>query len=576
MTQSYLRNPSIERLPAILEELHSGSLCIPPFQRDFEWTGEQRLALCGSVQLGLPTGSLMVWRTTRELEVENPIGPYLLNRTEVAARQYLLDGRQRITTLYSALGMAFWTREGKEPARPNPDAESAPDGTSWWICYDLTNGAFVLNGDRSPKPPERPEKPNSANQSTPILLPLSVLFDDTAYDDWRGQAQLSRELANRARSVRSAFMDYQIPIVPLVTDDIGVVTLTFKRVNNGGTPMGDADMARALAWSETFDLRSHIDAAKEELKPRGWGEVEDEALLKVVAVVAGLEPIEVDPEDLANRLKVEPSLVALAGRRIDGAAAFLAARIGILGPATLPYTQILVFVARAIHEAGGELSAGPQQKLAGWIAEVCIDERFGAAPHNVVRAIWRGLANQLQLPSAEPSGGRNEKNIHASECRRFSMRWARSRGTALVLSSKGPRDGNNEPIVAPGVLIANEPDGIGRLVAAGAEGLPPELLARATKQKNLATALRSPANRFVCPPAQLPALRQTLLQSNCPPLILTSHLIDSEAHAKLLSGDLLGFFERRRQAILDAEKRWVEAHGGKVELIPQNRTYEQG
>jgi hypothetical protein len=72
MAQSYLRTPTVERLPTILEELHTGSLRIPPFQRDFEWTGEQRLALCSSIRLGVPTGSLMVWRTDHKLADENP------------------------------------------------------------------------------------------------------------------------------------------------------------------------------------------------------------------------------------------------------------------------------------------------------------------------------------------------------------------------------------------------------------------------------------------------------------------------------------------------------------------------
>jgi uncharacterized protein with ParB-like and HNH nuclease domain len=103
MAQSYLRNPSIERLPTILEQLHTRELCIPPFQRDFEWSGDQRLALCDSVLLGLPTGSLMVWRSSKSLPTETPIGPFPLSDVPPGTKpQYLLDGRQRMTTLYSA------------------------------------------------------------------------------------------------------------------------------------------------------------------------------------------------------------------------------------------------------------------------------------------------------------------------------------------------------------------------------------------------------------------------------------------------------------------------------------------
>ena len=572
MAQSYLRNPSIERLPTILEELHTRSLCIPPFQRDFEWTGEQRLALCSSVQLGLPTGSLLVWRTSRTLATENPIGPYLLDSPESSARQYLLDGRQRMTTLYAALAAGFWTRDGKEVLKPAPSAATPPDGTPWPIMFDLVLEKFVFEPRIDPA--EEPHTLPLFGKSP--LLPLAVLLDDTAYDEWRSKMALSRDLANRARALRSAFMDYLIPVVPLATDEIDVVTLTFKRVNNGGTPMSDADMARALAWSETFDLRDHIDAVREKLKPVGWGDIEADAFLKVVAAVSKIDPTEVDPEKLAQKIKAEPALVQSAGDRVVAAAEFLRKRVGIAGPGSLPYTQLLVFVARALDQAGGCLTSTQEEKLAAWVAEVCIDERFGGAPTHMIQADWRAVAHRIGLPHADPPRVRDEKLRPAKECWRFSMAWARSRGTALVLAEHEPRDGNGSVIPDRYELIARGTDGIGMLIAAGAQGLPALLLKRLAKEKHLDAGLRSPANRIVCPPESLPRLRTAFFQEDCSETILRSHLVDAEAHVAFVNGDLDTFFECRRSAILKAETLWVEARGGKVDLRPEPRTYAQG
>ncbi len=580
MAQSYLRNPSIERLPTILEELHTRSLCIPPFQRDFEWTGEQRLALCDSVRLGLPTGSLLVWRTSHALATENPIGPYLLDSSEETARQYLLDGRQRMTTLYAALAAGFWTREGRELPKPLPSTATSPDGTPWPIMFDLTTETFVFEprveaaSEQHTRSLLSDSKDGQVSKSP--LLPLAVLLDDTAYDEWRSKMALSRDLTNRARALRSAFMDYLIPVVPLATDDIAVVNLTFKRINNGGTPMSDADMARALAWSPSFDLRNHIDTVREKLKPLGWGELEDDALLKVVAAVSKLDPTEIEPEQLAKKIKDEPALIQLAGDRVIGASAFLVEKLGISGPGSLPYTQLLVFVARALDQAGGRLTSDQEDKLAAWVAEVCIDERFGGAPTHMIQADWRAVAHRLGLPHADPPRARDEKRRPAKECWRFSMAWARSRGTALVLAAQEPRSVDDRLIPDPYALIARGTDGIGMLIAEGAEGLAAPLLKRLTKQKLPGAALRSPANRVVCPPEQLPGLRKELFQGSCPTAILRSHLVDVEAHAALVDGDLDTFFERRRSAILEAETRWVEDHGGKVDLRAEPRTYAQG
>jgi hypothetical protein len=575
MAQSYLRTPTVERLPVILEELHTGSLRIPPFQRDFEWTGPQRLALCSSIRLGLPTGSLMVWRTSHKLAEENPIGPYTLAFTQ-APSQYLLDGRQRMTTLYAALGASFWTREGKAPPSHRSGGQRAPDGTPWAILFDLDAQEFVFEDPHD-------EAPANANLSLFAemtndkfaRLPLAVLLDDVAYDEWRAKASLSRDQVNRARALRSAFTDYLIPLVPLATDDIGVVTLTFKRVNSGGTPMGDADMTRALAWSKEFDLRDQIEAVREQLKPCGWGELEDDALLKVVAAVSGLDPTEVDMEKLAKKIQEDPSRVLLAGERVAGAVRLLDEPVGIKGPGSLPYTQILVLVARVLDRAGGSLTPEQETKLVAWVAEVCLDERFQSGVPHMIRADFRALVHRLGLPHADPPRARDEKRPKAKECWVFSMAWARSRGTALVLAAQQPTDAQGQPLNDPFASISHGSDNVGMLLAIGAEGIPAHVR-KHLKSKQLATALRAPANRVVCPPQELPALRTALFQDDCPEALLRGHLVDEEAHRALKCGELETFFERRRMTILDAEKRWVEARGGVVEILREPRTYAQG
>jgi hypothetical protein len=568
MAQTYLRNPSIERLPNILEQLHTGALCIPPFQRDFEWTGEQRLALCNSVGLGLPTGSLMVWRTSRHLAAENPVGPYRVpTQHPEAGVQYLLDGRQRMTTLYAALAAAFWTRDGDVQPAPEAEHRDAPDGTPWDIYYDLENENFVF--------PARRPKQLPPPDNRPLWLPLSVLFDDSAYDEWRNQAKPSRDLANRARAIRSAFMDYQIPVVPLAVEDIGIVTLTFKRVNNGGTPMSDADMARALAWSEGFDLRVHINNAREQLAPSGWSSVEDDPLLLVVASVCGLEPIAVDPEKLANEIKAHPEVIERATRHILSAAEVLRKRIGIVGPTSLPYAQVLVFAARAFHEANGDLSPDQQNKLTAWIAEVCLDERFGGAPPHVVRAEWRTFARRLELPKAEPAVSRRDERIPVvNECWKFSLAWARSLGTGLVLAEQKPKLGDGKNVKRPHANIATGSENVARLLAAKGEGLPSQLLQSVVRLRG--AALHSPSNRVICPIAELPALREALLQRECATEILRSHLISGEAHTALLNYKLDEFFELRRADIWQAEKRWLAERGGTVEFQDDPRKYKQG
>ena len=560
MAQSYLRNPNIERLPTILEWLHTRDLCIPPFQRDFAWTGDQRLALCNSVLLGLPTGSLMVWRSNRRLPTETPIGPFPLKEMpETTKPQYLLDGRQRMTTLYAALATAFWTAKGEQPPSPTSEAAKDPNGDSWEIWFDLEVQDFVLE--------------SKAKKEEGPFLPLSVLFDDLAYDDWRGKGKLSREQINRARAARSAFVDYLIPVVPLVTEDINIVTLTFKRVNSGGTNLGDAHMARALAWSESFDLTKHLNEINQLLAPFGWGRLEDEVFLKIIASIAGFDPTEFNLEKLAQKIKENPSLISQAGGFVLRGVNWLAEKFLIFGPGLLPYAQVIIFISR-IFSLVNSLTQQQEQVLTTWLAEVCLDERFGGAPPHMIRADWRALSVQLALPNAEKS--KAQKNTQPiNECWNFAINRARSRGTALILAQQEPRDAHNQPLQEPSKLLAQNKESIGALLAVGAKGLPTELNNKLRQDKDLVQALRSPANRVICPVEKLPELRAKFFQADCPEELLRSHLITKEAHQALLDGNLPAFFEARRQEIIKTEQEWLSEKGSTAKIVPEPYSYAQ-
>ena len=155
------------------------------------------------------------------------------------------------------------------------------------------------------------------------------------------------------------------------------------------------------------------------------------------------------------------------------------------------------------------------------------------------------------------------------------MAWARSRGTALVLVAQRPRNGANVEIPDPGELVAYNSEAIGMLITENTRGQP-AVWKQESMKKSIGTALRSPANRVVCPANELPELRARLGQNDCPRAILDSHLIDSTAHQYLVAGDLQSFFEHRREVIIEAEKRWAKERGGTVQFLPDSRTYAKG
>lgn len=83
------------KLAAILDQIASGSVLLPEFQRGYVWNRDQVRGLMRSLYLGYPVGGLLNWETQSDSS---------LIRGDAAAssalRALILDGQQRVTSLY--------------------------------------------------------------------------------------------------------------------------------------------------------------------------------------------------------------------------------------------------------------------------------------------------------------------------------------------------------------------------------------------------------------------------------------------------------------------------------------------
>jgi hypothetical protein len=95
-----------------LIKIDSGTVLLPEFQRGYVWNRDQVRGLMRSLYLGYPVGSLLVWETEADPgSVRGQAG------SSVGVRLLLLDGQQRVTSLY---GIA----RGKPPAFFDGNADS--------------------------------------------------------------------------------------------------------------------------------------------------------------------------------------------------------------------------------------------------------------------------------------------------------------------------------------------------------------------------------------------------------------------------------------------------------------------
>src|SRR5690242_1117188 len=95
-------NPHRADLPSLMNEIKSGSIRIPGFQRDFVWEPKRVQTLLDSMCKEYPIGTIFLWKAPPEYN-------HMLREIEIFGQppieknqQYniLLDGQQRLTSLF--------------------------------------------------------------------------------------------------------------------------------------------------------------------------------------------------------------------------------------------------------------------------------------------------------------------------------------------------------------------------------------------------------------------------------------------------------------------------------------------
>jgi uncharacterized protein DUF262 len=228
----------VTKLGAILDQIDSGTMLLPEFQRGYVWNRDQVRGLMRSLYRGYPVGGLLVWEA--EAEAASVRG----SASAAGAKQLLLDGQQRVTSLYGVVrGRPPEFFEGEPAAftglRFNVEDETfeffAPakmrDDPRW---VDVTS-LFVKGLE------QEIGKLNEQLDTQPKIVPYMTRLA-------RLRSLLDREF--HAEKITGA------------DKTVDVVVDILNRVNSGGTKLSKGDLALAkicAQWPEARGaMRGHL------------------------------------------------------------------------------------------------------------------------------------------------------------------------------------------------------------------------------------------------------------------------------------------------------------------------------
>ena len=400
-------------LDNLLDQVIKGDIQLPDFQRGWVWDDDRIKGLLISICRGFPIGAVMTLSAGGEIRLKaRPIEGVDEGAAE-SPDTYLLDGQQRLTSLYQSLRYAgpvdthdnrnkrirrWYYIDMKVAIEPDADPErlviSVPEDKRLTRDFGREELLNLSTQEREYKEHKIPTEQ--------ILNPLEWIMGYLNY--WKEELSPdcdAQEISNKfTQTVVSQFTKYQLPVISLTKETPKeAVCAVFEKVNTGGVTLNVFELATAsfAADAEHFSLRDDWEERKKRLYNSLGGVlqgVDGNQFLQAVALLKTQE----DRKVAISQGKTGPQAPAIGCRRRDilnlnlddyrswadrveqgfvDAGSFLVSQF-VFGQRNVPYGTQLVPLAVLFVELGKELHPyNAKQKLEQWFWSGVFGEAYG-------------------------------------------------------------------------------------------------------------------------------------------------------------------------------------------------------
>ncbi len=346
------------QVSTLLAQIDNGTLLLPEFQRGYVWNRDQVRGFMRSLYYRYPVGSLLVWQT--------PVDGMRLRGASAAPGvvELLLDGQQRITTLY-----------GLTRGRPPAFFEGRTEPLTG-LHFNLDDEVFEYYA-----PAKMKGNPRWVDVSTVMKEGIGPFVARISSDP-----ELAPRLADYVTRLNRIHQIWQLEFhVEKVTGEdksLDVVVEIFNRVNSGGTKLSKADLALAKLCAEWADARGHLRRAVGNWNKVGYRFSLDWFLRVATAVVTGDARFEaldgVDAEVFGKGL-------TSAEKAVDHLLNNLAAHLGLDHDRVLAGRYSFPVMARLLDQQGGKLKDAQQRnRLLFWYLQAALWGRFSGSTESTL------------------------------------------------------------------------------------------------------------------------------------------------------------------------------------------------
>ena len=221
-----------KKISDILHSIDNGEYKIPEFQRGYVWNSKQVKGFFRSLYLGYPSGSFLIWKTKDPSKIRGS-----LTETNSTFHQLILDGQQRLTTIYTIF-------RGETP--------------DWYEGVSLrTDLYFNLESQEfeyymQKKMSNNPEWINVSDFLSKGGVSTFITEIQSLEEEKKNYYLSKIVVLNKLGSIQ----DYGYYIKEITITELDKVVEIFNLVNKTGTTLNESDLALAIItsnWPEAKD-----------------------------------------------------------------------------------------------------------------------------------------------------------------------------------------------------------------------------------------------------------------------------------------------------------------------------------
>nr|MDT0663338.1 DUF262 domain-containing protein [Micromonospora sp. DSM 115978] len=357
----------MSKLGTILDQIDSGTVLLPEFQRGYVWNRDQVRGLMRSLYLGFPVGGLLVWETEADhgaVRGSTHIGG--------GVKLLLLDGQQRITSLYGVV-------RGKPPAFFEGDSAAFTG-----LRFNVEDETFEFYA-----PAKMKDDPTWVDVTALFVEGLEVQIGKlNAHPSVAPRIVAYMTRLSRLRNLLER--EFHQEKITGVDKGVGVVVEIFNRVNSGGTKLSKGDLALAKICADWPEARSIMRKHLDTWSTGGFQFNLDWLLRNVTAVATGRAQFEslesVSSADFAEALNSSE-------RYVSSFLDVIAGRLGLDHDRVLMGRYAFPVVSRFLHLNGGSFADATQRdRMLFWYVHAALWGRFAGSTETILTQDYETVA----------------------------------------------------------------------------------------------------------------------------------------------------------------------------------------